>query len=91
MKNLEETDRKKINSEKKRGQIFEGTQGKIAKMNLLERQKYSFPQRSINTWNGLKEVIMAKSVYQLNRMTGEIQIWIGPHKSVAQVMYTTTS
>ena len=43
------------------------TQEKIAKRNLLEPQKkYSFPLRSIDTWNGLKEeVIMAKNVQQL--------------------------
>ena len=33
---------------------------------LKDTKKYSFPQRSIDTWNGLKEeVIMAKNVHQL--------------------------
>ena len=33
---------------------------------LKDTKKYSFPQRSIDTWNGLKEeVIMAKNLHQL--------------------------
>ena len=33
---------------------------------MNDTKKYSFPQRSIDTWNGLKEeVIMAKNVHQL--------------------------
>ena len=33
---------------------------------LKDTKKYSFPQKSIDTWNGLKEeVIMAKNVHQL--------------------------
>ena len=37
---------------------------RCVKRNLLE--KYSFPQRSIDTWNGLKEeVIIAKNIQQL--------------------------
>ena len=33
---------------------------------LNDTKKYSFPQRSIDTWNGMKEeVIMAKNVHQL--------------------------
>ena len=35
---------------------------------LNDTKKYSFPQRSIDTWTGLKEeVIMAKNVHQLYR------------------------
>ena len=43
------------------------TQEKIAKgICLNDTKKYSFPQRSINTWNGVKEaVIMTKNVHQL--------------------------
>ena len=39
-----------------------GDTRKVSKRNLLEyKKKYSFPQRSIDTCNGLKEkVIMAK-------------------------------
>ena len=37
-----------------------------------DTKKYSFPQRSIDTWNRLKEeVIMAKNVHQLKE-TGKI-------------------
>ena len=32
---------------------------------LNNTKKYNFPQRSIDTWNGLKEVIVAKYVHQL--------------------------
>ena len=41
--------------------------------NLLERQKkYSFPQRNIDTWNGLKEeVIMVKNT-TIGGKTGQI-------------------
>ena len=66
MNNLKETDRKDlILTRKGEARNFEGKQEKIAKRNFLERYKkmYSFPQRSIDTWNVLKEeVIMAKNV-----------------------------
>ena len=33
---------------------------------MNDTKKYSFPRRSIDTWNGLKEeVIMTKNVHQL--------------------------
>ena len=47
--------------------IFEGHKNKLQKgIRLNDTKKYSFPQRNIDTWNGLKEVvIMAKNVHQL--------------------------
>ena len=35
---------------------------------MKDIKKYKFPQRSIDTWNGMKkEVIMAKNIHQLKR------------------------
>ena len=68
MNNLEETDRKDLILRRK---------GETRKLNghkknckkgicLNDTKKYSFPQRYIDTWNGLKEeVIMAKNIHQL--------------------------
>ena len=68
MNNLEETNIKHLILRKKGEARYLRRQEKIAKSNLLVRYKEStvFPQRSIDTWNGLKEeVIMAKNVHQL--------------------------
>ena len=55
---------------------------------LNDTNKYSFHQRSIDTWNGLKEeVIMAKNV---ELKTKQILIRRQDHTSVAQVLYITT-
>ena len=64
MNNLEETDRKGIIMKKKEARYLMGNKKKIQKgISLNDTKMYSFPQKSIDTWNGLKEeVIMAKNV-----------------------------
>ena len=49
------------------GRYLRGHEKKLQKgICLNDTKKYSFPQRSIDTWNGLnEEVIMAKHVHQL--------------------------
>ena len=67
MNNLEETDRKYLILRRKQARNLRGHKKKLQKRICLNNtKKYSFPQRSIDTWNGLKgEVIMAKGVHQL--------------------------
>ena len=68
MNNLEETDRKDLILRRKGGvRYLRGHKKKLQKGVCLKyTKKYSFPQRSIDTWNVLKEeVIMAKNVHQL--------------------------
>ena len=69
MNNLEETDRKDLKLRRKgEARYLKGYKKKLQKGICLNntKKKYSFPQRSIDTWNGLKEqVIMAKNVHQL--------------------------
>ena len=71
MNNLEKTDRKIFDIEKKRrGQIFEGIRKNCKKEFPLTIQDSTvfFPKKSIDTLNGLKEeVIMIKNVHQLNK------------------------
>ena len=52
-------------------------------------QKSSFPQRSIDTWNGLKEeVIIPKNVPQLKEKLTNIDKETRPHKcSLGPVYY----
>ena len=68
MNNLEETDRKDLIL-KRKGEVRNliGYMKKLQKgICLNDTKKYSFPQRSIDTWNGLKkEVVMAKNVHKL--------------------------
>ena len=65
---LEETDRKYLILRRK-GEVrnLRGYKKKLQKRICLNyTKKYSFPQRSIDTWNGQKEVVtMAKNVHQL--------------------------
>ena len=57
---------------------------------MKDTKKYSFPQRNIDTWNGLKEeVIMAKNVHQLKEKLDK-HIYRQDHTSAAQALYTTT-
>ena len=66
MNYLKETDRKNLILRRKGDARYLRGQKKIAKRNLLER-----PQRSIDTWNGLKKVmIMAKNV--LHQLTEKL-------------------
>ena len=65
---MEETDRKDLILRRKgEARNLKGHKKKMQKgICLKDTKKYSFPQRSIDTWNGLKEnVIMAKNVHQL--------------------------
>ena len=56
---------------------------------LNDTKKYSFPQRSIDTWNGLKEeVIMAKNVHQRKEKLDKYR-YRDRTTRVAQAMYTT--
>ena len=74
MNNLEETDKKDLILRRKgKARNFRG-QEKITKKNLFEGyKKYSFPQRTIDTWNGMKEqVIMAKKCTSTKGKTGQI-------------------
>ena len=66
MNNLEETDRKELILRRK-GEATNLRRRKNCKRICLNNTKeFSFPQRSIDNWNGLKkEVIMAKNVHQL--------------------------
>ena len=65
MNNLEETDRIDLILRRK-GKVrnLRGHKKKLQKgICLNDTKKYSFPQRSIDTWNGLKkEVIMTKNL-----------------------------
>ena len=68
MKNLEETERKDlILTRKGAARNLRGHKKILHKGICLKNTKmYSFPQRSIDTWNGLKEeVIMAMNAHQL--------------------------
>ena len=68
MNNLEETDRKDLILRKKgEAKNLRGHKKMLHKgICLKDTKEYSFTQRSIDTWNGLKEeVIMAKNVHQL--------------------------
>ena len=68
MNNLEKTDRKELILRRKgEGRNLRGHTKKLLKgICLNDTKKYSFPQRSIDTWNGLREeVTMAKNVHQL--------------------------
>ena len=68
MNNLEETDRKDlILRTKGESRNLRGHKKILQKgISLNNLKKYSFPPKSINIWNGLKEeVIMAKNVHQL--------------------------
>ena len=68
MNNLEETDRKDLILRRKgEARNFRGYKITLQKgICLNDTKKYSFPQRSIDTWNGLnEEVIMGKNVHQL--------------------------
>ena len=68
MNNLEETERKDLILKRKRKvRNLRGHKKKLQKEICLNyTKKYSFPQRSIGNWNGLKEeVILAKNVHQL--------------------------
>ena len=68
MNNLEETNREDLILRRKReARNFRGHKKILHKgICLKDTKKYNFPQRSIDTWNGLKkEVIMAKNVHQL--------------------------
>ena len=85
MNNLEKTDRKdlilrrKVEARNLRGHKKILQKGKC----LNDTKKYSFPQRSIDIWNGLKEeVIMTKNAHQLF-----ILIY---HKPLAPVGFTET-
>ena len=68
MNNLEETDRKDLILRRKgEAKNLRGHNKILHKgICLKDTKNYSFSQRSIDTWNGLKEeVIMAKNVHQL--------------------------
>ena len=68
MNNLEETDREDLILRRKgEARNLRGDKKILHKgICLKDTKKHSFPQRSIDTWNGLKEeVIMAKNVHQL--------------------------
>ena len=68
MNNLEETDRKDLILRRKgEARNLRGHKKKLQKgICLNNTKKYSFLQRNIDTWKGLKEeVIMAKNVHQL--------------------------
>ena len=74
MNNLEETDRKDlILRTKGESRNLRGHKKILQKGICLKyTKKYSFLQRSIDTWNGLKEeVIMAKNVHQLKEKLDE--------------------
>ena len=90
MNNVEETNRKKSNIEKKkRGWKVKGTlEKKMVKGSCLnDKKKSSFPQRSINTWNGLKEeMILTKNVHQLKEKLDKYG-----NRNVAKGLYITTS
>ena len=66
MNNLEEIDRKDLflMAEKETG-YFRGHKKKLIKRRCLKNtKKYSFPQRTIDIWNGLSEVtVTAESVH----------------------------
>ena len=51
----------------------------------------SFPPKSIDTWNGMKEVIMAKNVQQIKEKLDKYRYGDRDHSNVAQVLYNTTS
>ena len=75
MNNLEETDRKVLILRKKgEAKNLRGHKKKLQKKICLnDTQKYSFLQRSIDTWDGLKtEVIMAKKCTSTEGKTGQI-------------------
>ena len=68
MNNLEETDKKDLILRRKgEARNFREHKKKLQKgICFNDTKKYSFSQRSIDTWNGQKEeVIMAKNVHQL--------------------------
>ena len=68
MNNLEEKNRKELILRRKGdARNLRGHKKKLQKGICLNGiKKYSFPQRSIDTWNRLKEeLIMAKNVHQL--------------------------
>ena len=87
MNNLQETDRKDQLLRRKGDTTYlRGRKKELPK----GTKKYSFPQSSIDTWNGLKEqVIMANNVHQLKEKR-DIQIWRQDHTSVDRALYTTT-
>ena len=68
MNNLEETDRQDLILRRKgeAGNLRTQEKKLVKEICLSDTKNYSFPQRSINTWNGLKkELIMTKNVHQL--------------------------
>ena len=67
MNSLKETVRKSLLLTKGGARNLRGHKKKLQKeICLNDTKKYSFPQRSIDTWNGLKEeVIIAKNVHEL--------------------------
>ena len=67
---FEKMDRKDlILGRKGEAEYLRGHKKKIQKRICLnDAEKYSFLQRSIDTWNGLKEVIMARNIQLKERL-----------------------